>query len=88
MLIFGKLLYGDDDDDDDDAIPLGLWKMFHYSAKKETLFKNVPLIYGKKPLEIIETDVTHWLMLESFSANIGLLARVARNESESDVRHY
>ena len=44
-----------------DALPLGLWKMFHYSPKKGSILGWLQRIYGKKPLKILKAATTRWL---------------------------
>ena len=74
---------------DYDAVLLGLWKMFHYSPKKGALLETVQMIYGKKPLKILNA-VTRWLTHRRASQRIlellETLDQIGLDTNVSEVR--
>ena len=49
---------------DYDAVLLGVWKIFHYSPKRDSILESVQQIYGKKPLKMLRAAVTRWLEMK------------------------
>ena len=44
-----------------DTLLLGLWKMFHYSAKNRSILRELQAAYGMKAIFTVKVIVTWWL---------------------------
>ena len=79
---------------DYDTLLLCLWKMFHYSPKKNSILENIQTIYGKKQLKILKAAVTRWLthgkasqrVLDCFEEILATIDHICIDTNESEAR--